>query len=131
VNGEPLAADQALKVGDLIQVEIELSCNALNLPNVAIVDALPTGLEVENPRLANSAKVVGPGSTHADRVEFREDRVVIFASARRTTSTFRYNLRATLAGQYAVPPIQASSMYDPGIASLGAAGSLRVERPSK
>ncbi|MFT5199252.1 MAG: hypothetical protein ACI87O_001918 [Planctomycetota bacterium] len=131
VNGVPLAADQALKVGDLIQVEVELSCNALNLPNVAIVDALPAGLEVENPRLANSAKVVGPGSTHADRVEFREDRVIIFASARRTTSTFRYNLRATLAGQYAVPPIQASSMYDPGIASLGAAGSLRVERPSK
>ncbi|MDF1839139.1 MAG: hypothetical protein P1V35_14825, partial [Planctomycetota bacterium] len=135
VDGKQLDPGQALHVGDLIQVEVELSCTpqakGWNLPNVAIVDALPAGLEVENPRLSNSAQVVGQVSSRADRVEFREDRVVIFASARRSAATFRYNLRATLAGEYAVPPIQASSMYDPGYGSLGAPGSLSVKRPSK
>ncbi len=135
VDGKPIAPGQTIQVGDLIQVEIDLATAGQGpnktLPNIAIVDTLPAGLEVENPRLANSTRIVGTKSAHADRVEFREDRVVIFASAHKKAGTFRYALRATLAGEYAVPPIQASSMYDPGFASLGAGGSLRVERPAQ
>ncbi|MCA9000551.1 MAG: hypothetical protein KDB61_01415, partial [Planctomycetes bacterium] len=130
VSGEPLAPGTELRVGDLIQVELELEAPNLQpgdrLQNIAIVDALPAGLEIENPRLATGTEILGANGNQADRVEFREDRVVIFASAQHQAATFRYAARATLAGSYKVPPVQASSMYDPGFASLGEPASLNV-----
>ncbi len=119
-----------LQVGDLVRVEVELSAPGLpnreKIANVAVMDLLPAGLEVENPRLASSAQDPLLSSARADHVEFREDRVVLFASAAAKPAVFRYLLRATAAGSFVAPPIQASSMYDPGIASLGEFGELRI-----
>lgn len=126
-EGQPITE---LEVGDLVQVEVVLSAPGLasgeRIENVAVMDLLPAGLEVENPRLASSAQDPLMKSAHADHVEFREDRVVLFAGVGDEPATFRYLLRATAAGIFVAPPIQASSMYDPGIASLGETGTLRI-----
>ena len=100
-----------------------------SVDNVAIVDALPGGMEVENPRLATSAQSEkGKEEDEPDRVEFRDDRIVLFASATREKSTFRYALRAMAAGSFELPPIQASCMYDAGFASVHAGGRVEIAR---
>lgn len=120
----------ALRVGDLVNVETTLSAPGLRwgetIHNVAIVDALAGGLEVENPRLATSTARARRGSSPCDHVEFLDDRVVVFTSISRKPRTFRYSLRAVAEGDYALPPVQASCMYDAGYASLNGAARVRV-----
>lgn len=120
----------ALRVGDLVYVEIALACPdpTARVGNIAVVDALPGGLEIENPRLATSAGRDDREVDTPDHVELLDDRVVLFCSAGRTKQTFRYALRATTAGDFALPAIQASCMYDPAVASLGTPGRVTIER---
>lgn len=125
-SGNVLDAEAVLQVGDLIHVEVELRSQGEIVHNVAIVDALPGGCEVENPRLATSA-VTEDRSAAADRVEFLDDRVVLFSSAGLRTRSFHYAIRVTTAGSFAVPPVQASCMYDATIASLSGGGRIEVE----
>ena len=115
------------KVGDLIQVEVEIHTpqKDSSVDNIAIVDALPAGLEVENPRLATSA---GRERTALpDRVEFLDDRVVLFTSVSNKKRVFRYPLRVVTPGRFALPPIEASCMYDPSVASMHGMGTVVVE----
>jgi uncharacterized protein YfaS (alpha-2-macroglobulin family) len=134
-SGKPVDPLQ-VRVGDLIVVETTLVAPDgpvwKPIDNVAIVDALPGGFEVENPRLETSQKLGDDSSAAnedaADHVEFLDDRVVIFASATFKPRTFRYPVRAVSAGQFAHPPIQASSMYDSGVASVHGGGTIEVRR---
>jgi alpha-2-macroglobulin len=121
-----------LTVGDLVWVEVMLQSKGPDLENIALVDALPGGFAVENPRLATSA-IKGPGraiglkpSSRADRTEFLDDRIVLFASAKSSSQTFRYALRAVSSGEFLAPPIQASCMYDETQHSLGESGLVKV-----
>jgi uncharacterized protein YfaS (alpha-2-macroglobulin family) len=124
-----------LRVGDLILVELTLRTpgrDSRPVQNIAVVDALPGGMEVEHPRLVTSARVPGPadragrGESRADRVEFLDDRVVLFATADGRKRTFRYALRVTTPGVFALPPVQASCMYDVRFASVHGAGRVRI-----
>ena len=129
-SGKPIDP-AALKVGDLVCVEIELATPGLThgetVDNLAVVDALPGGLEVENPRLATSAGA-SASATEAkpQRVEFRDDRVLLFTSAGHDPRVFRYSLRAVTAGSFILPPVEASCMYDPQFASLSGGGRTEV-----
>jgi alpha-2-macroglobulin len=129
------AVDPAgLKVGDAVFVEISLAAPGLSgddvIENVAIVDPLPGGMEVEHPALATSASPQSPAeeSSAPDRVEFRDDRVIIFTPGALNRRVFRYVLRVVSAGQFAIPPVEASCMYNPALASRHGGGALEVER---
>lgn len=112
---------QQIKVGDLIVAEVHLkSLGKSHVQNVAIVDSLPGGLEIENPRLRTSDQTLE--SAPADHVQFLDDRVVVFATARPGETVFRYALRAVSAGSFAAPPIQASCMYNESIRSIHGTG---------
>jgi len=135
LSGDGTPIDPAgVRAGDLIIVEVQLAAPNLDrhqtVDNVCIVDALPGGLEVENPRLVTSvrAEPSDEPSDVPDRVEFLDDRVLLFTSVGRDARTFRYSLRAVSAGSFVVPPIEASCMYDPGFASMHGAGKLVVGR---
>ncbi|MCY2927528.1 MAG: hypothetical protein NT031_19235, partial [Planctomycetota bacterium] len=124
-----------LRVGDLVYVEVTLDRpGGADLHNIAIVDALPGAMEVENPALATSSSVARRGeadgtSDTPDHVEFLDDRVVIFCGVtQKQSADFRYALRVTTAGQFALPPIQASCMYDPAAASMGEGGRVKAEK---
>lgn len=125
--GKPVDVSR-LRVGDLIQVAIEItSADAREqIPNVAIVDVLPGGVEIENPRLATSAKSDGVAHDVADHVEFLDDRAVLFSGVTSHTKVFRYSVRVTTVGKFNWPPIQASSMYDPSVASIHGGGAAVV-----
>ena len=122
------AVDPAgIRVGELVLVEVRLR-GAATVGNVAVVDALPGGMEVENPRLATSAAAPDAAADLPDHVEFLDDRVVLFASADTNERVFRYALRATTAGEFILPAVQASCMYDPAAASLGPEGRVKIAR---
>ncbi|MDB5344873.1 MAG: alpha-2-macroglobulin domain protein [Schlesneria sp.] len=115
-----------LRVGDLIMVEVQISSpDRVDIPNVAIVDALPGGVEIENPRLATSAQAEGHGAT-PDHIEFLDDRAVLFTTVNSHQRTFRYQIRVTTPGRFDWPPIQASSMYDATFASVHGGGQVMV-----
>jgi len=110
-----------IRPGDLLIAEVRLrSLGPQPVQNVAIVDPLPGGLEIENPRLRTSDQSLK--SESADHVQFLDDRIVLFATARPVESVFRYALRAVSAGTFAVPPIQASCMYNESITSIHGTG---------
>ena len=116
-----------IKVGDLIKVEVRLLTRGHGtIRNVAIIDSLPGGMEVENPRLATSGTFRQATSSKPDRVEFLDDRVVLFASAKHKSETFAYSMRAITQGEFSVPPVQATCMYDSSVASMHGAGNLQV-----
>lgn len=115
-----------LRVGDLIMVEVQISSSdRVDIPNVAIVDVLPGGVEIENPRLATSAKSDSQAAT-PDHIEFLDDRAVLFTTVSSSQRTFRYQVRVTTHGRFDWPPIQASSMYDPAFASVHGGGQVIV-----
>jgi len=123
-EGRPVDAN-TLVVGDFVRVEITVSVHGDPVHNIAVVDALPGGLEVENPRLATSADT-GEPQEQPDHVEFLDDRVVLFCTAESTPRIYRYALRAITAGEFSLPPIQGSCMYDDSVASLGKAGRVTI-----
>ena len=119
-DGEPLP-EGPIRVGDLIYVQITLEAKneSTRIPYVAVTDILPGGMEVEHPRLATSAQSEKPVGAQAERVEFLDDRVLMFATAYRSKRTFRYALRAVTAGEFVHPAIEAASMYAPELRSRG------------
>ncbi|MBN1124594.1 MAG: hypothetical protein JXA82_06275 [Sedimentisphaerales bacterium] len=117
-----------LHVGDLIQVKIFVTTtDKSNVGNIVVVDALPGGMEVENPRLITSAQDGNFSGHHPEHIEFLDDRVVLFCTATRHTQIFNYALRVVTAGRFDVPPIQASCMYDPVVAAMGPVGRIVVK----
>ena len=129
-DGEEIKPGTTLAVGDLILVEISIRSTGIGsyAHHIALVDALPGGLEPENPRLASSAgKALSPSET-PDAAEFLDDRVLIFTSVNSRSKTFRYALRASCVGTFSVPPLEASSMYDPNLAALTAGGTVEIGR---
>jgi uncharacterized protein YfaS (alpha-2-macroglobulin family) len=128
-EGKPVDP-KLLKVGDLVRVEMSIAAPLADhesVNNIAIVDALPACMEVENPRLATSAKSDDEGAM-PDRVEFLDDRVVLFTSVGRQPRVFHYLLRVTTAGTFALPPAQASCMYDAAVAAMGPRGEVVVSK---
>ncbi len=123
---------RGLSVGDLVRVEINLSAPAAErnrtIGNIVVVDALPGGFEVENPRLATSAARGRSRLVQADRVEFLDDRVLVFTSAGREERTFSWFLRVVSAGNFVLPPVQASCMYLPELSSISGEGDAEVKR---
>jgi hypothetical protein len=156
-----------VRVGDLIVAEVYFRTDGQEVDNVAIVDALPGGVEVENTRLATSMKPAVPGGggsqaavpapptpatqpasaasrpappwelpdsfrgceeSKPDRVEWLDDRVVIFVSASNSPRVYRYLLRATSSGRFQLPQLQASCLYDPAVASLHGGGEVIVAK---
>ncbi|MHC4391090.1 MAG: alpha-2-macroglobulin family protein [Planctomycetota bacterium] len=107
--------------GELLTVELELNAPGLNAwdrrGEIVILDLLPGGFEIENPRLATSVGRLDTGA--AERTELLSDRAIFFTSAGPEVSTYRYTIRAVTEGDFAVPPPHASSMYDPGLTSVG------------
>ncbi len=115
-----------LEVGDLIHSQITIQTTGARVHNIAIVDALCAGVEIENPSLSTTAQYSHQARHEPDRTEFLDDRVLLFCSADSEPRTFRYNLRVTTIGQFDLPPIQASCMYDSEIACLGEKGRVTV-----
>jgi uncharacterized protein YfaS (alpha-2-macroglobulin family) len=149
----PAAADHVLKVrreyldeqdqplpsleiasGAAVKVRLTLETPS-DLRNVVVEDLLPAGLEIENPRLVTAAKAESEDQQATEkktmalspnRLDMRDDRLVLVADLQAGASTFTYLARAVTTGTFVVPPVHAECMYDPGINSLADGGGKLV-----
>jgi alpha-2-macroglobulin len=123
LHGEPRAPESFVQ-GQLAVVELRLESTAAeDIPNVAIVDRLPAGVEIENPRLGREHRLdwlPQEGLFAPDYVDLRDNRLQIFGTlprtpyrAPRSVSHFYYIVRAVTPGIFTAPPAMLEVMYDP------------------
>jgi hypothetical protein len=118
MDGKPVGASVA--VGDIVDAVIHIRAHERTLDNIAIVDLLPGGFEIDlNANLP--AMSLSPDFT--DR---REDRVIVFTSVNTGEQTYIYRMRAVSAGTYVVPAAFAEAMYDVTTKARGKPGVITV-----
>jgi uncharacterized protein YfaS (alpha-2-macroglobulin family) len=103
--------------GDLLVVTLSVSPEKEPVHNVVVVDLLPGGFEVENPRLTSRGQLgfeplQGFNPAYMD---IRDDRVLLFADEVSGTQNFSYTVRAVTPGRFTIPNAYAEAMYDPDI----------------
>lgn len=130
-QGEPYSPETTFIQSDSYVVEFTLKPDH-DLENVVVVDKLPAGFEIENPRL--SAEALPPGKfkevTNPSYVDVRDDRIVLaFNSLPKKTKSHRYYyvVRAVTPGSYQAPAATAECMYDASIRAATPMGRVEVK----
>lgn len=125
--------DQAVTSSALeSKVDVNVSVRALDnaVSNVAVVDLLPGGFEVDiSPEgLGSRASLSkGPDTWQPDYIDVREDRVVFYGTIDTRAQKFVYRLKPTNRGKFAVPPLYAEGMYDRSVQARSLGGQFVVE----
>lgn len=120
-----------VKLGDRVVGVITVETTTRPLENVVIIDLLPAGFEIENPRLKTSPRLswIPDQSAPIDFQDIRDDRLLVFTRlAPGRKLRYYYSLRAISAGEFKVPPIAAECMYNPLIASSASSGAVTIVR---
>ncbi|MDF1561810.1 MAG: MG2 domain-containing protein [Deltaproteobacteria bacterium] len=124
-----------VKLGEVVYVKLTLSGSyPEDVNNVALVDRLPAGFEIENPRLGRGGDLSFLGDANrrwaADHMNVRDDRIEVFGTLSRNARVeVVYAVRATTAGVFTIPPVEAEAMYDPEIWARAGGGTLDVAGP--
>lgn len=123
-----------LKLGDLVFVELEVGNTSGDaIQNIAVVDRLPAGFEIENPRLGRSTRADWMKDEEAWQTDFmnlRDDRLEAFgALAARTTKKIIYTVRVVTSGKFTIPPVEAGAMYDPTLWARAKGGTAVIGGP--
>ncbi len=103
-----------------------------------LVDRLPAGVVIDNPRLVRSGDLGAfqwlKPIDNADHVAFRDDRFVVAADLERLDGdrfTFAYLARAATPGAYAHPPATVEDMYRPDLTANTDTGRMEVLGPGR
>ena len=114
---------------DLVVVKLSISALAgKKHENVAMVDILPAGFEIENPRISDLPDMqwIKDEST-ADHTDIRDDRIMYFMDVYAQTKNYYYVVRAVTEGAFQMGPVGADAMYDGEIHSYSGGGIIVVE----
>jgi uncharacterized protein YfaS (alpha-2-macroglobulin family) len=130
------------EVGDIIDVELTLIAPN-DLHYVVVEDPFPAGTEGIDTSLATTS-IVGeaPSIERTDRgdpwgygwwwfshSELRDEKAVLFATyLPKGTYIYRYQIRASLPGEFNVIPTHAAQMYFPEVFGRGDGGLFRIEQ---
>ena len=116
-----------VKQGTLLVAEIKIKSLDGELKNIAVTDLLPSGLEIENPRLSTSSSLTWiKQDISPDYLDIRDDRLTAFFTVPDEERTYYYTTRAVTAGNFKVPSIHAEAMYNPDINSEADSGALKI-----
>lgn len=120
------------KHGQLIKVILTVDSPG-EIKDLVLVDLLPSGLEIEDPRLATRSTAITKAEQilgdllHAEFLERRDDRFLFFGDKRGAGAhEIAYTLRAVSRGSFVIPPLRGEAMYDPDIAATFVPGGLFV-----
>jgi len=121
--------------GELVVAEIEIRATGDDVRNLVIVDMLPAGFAIENPRLESRQSLdwLDKRYEHKDRfyteyMDMRDDRLILFGDVySKRPRVFYYALRAVTPGTFTVPSIKAEAMYNPVITSVASSSQITVE----
>jgi len=120
-DGAPLDPANIVQ-GDLVVVRTKIQSGAGKLENVVIENLLPSGFEVENPRLKTTETLswATGDSVEPEYLDIRDDRILIFTDLP-DAKWYNYYalLRVVNPGTFTVPPVQAEAMYSPNIRYTG------------
>src|SRR6185503_18347597 len=97
-----------LKLGELVFVDIEVSnVSGNDIQNIAVVDRLPAGFEIENPRLGRSTRAAWMKDDVVWATEFmnvRDDRLEAFGALPAGTGRrIFYTVRVVTSGKFTTP----------------------------
>ena len=136
LNSEGVPIDPtSIELGDLVVVRLDIwNLTAERMANVALVDRLPAGFEIENANLGRGHVIDVVDSKNLwslDHMNVRDDRIEAFGALPRDAKakTLVYAARATTAGDFTVPPVEAEAMYDPRNWAREAGGRVIVLGP--
>ncbi len=131
--GNHLGGDR-FSLADLVYVEIEIrNTGRERVQNIALVDRLPAGWEIENPRLGRGGAVAWVDADEQWRADFmnvRDDRIELFGALEPGQSrTVVYAARVVTAGRFTIPPVEAEAMYDPTVWAREEGAVIKVDGP--
>ncbi len=152
LDGKPVALDSgsggAAQLRQTDRLVVVLKVEAPASGRVLLVDRLPAGLEIENPRLVDSANTKSfdwlKTAVQPEHTEYRDDRFVAAfdlpgnggangaggessqPAAARTSLTVAYMVRAVTPGMYVHPAATVEDMYRPERFARTASGRLEV-----
>ncbi|MFD2784156.1 alpha-2-macroglobulin family protein [Hymenobacter rubripertinctus] len=127
-SGNPVGST-SFRQNDLVVVRITVQSAeaAGEVPNVAITDLLPAGLEIENPRIGAVRDLAwATNAAQPDYLDVRDDRLNLFTTATPKPKVFYYLARAVSKGTFKLGPISADAMYNAEYHSYSGAGVVRV-----
>ncbi len=107
---------KAIKQGDTVFVMLSVSnSTGEKINNIAVVDRLPAGFEIENPRLGQSEKLEFMNDAYqAEYQDMRDDRIQVFGDLDPNKTVYiYYSARAVTKGQFVAPAAFVEAMYDP------------------
>ncbi len=106
--------------GELAVITLEITTTKEAVKNVILVDLLPAGFEIENPRLQTRGQLGfdPPRGLNIAYQDIRDDRILIFCDSIQGTRSFSYAVRAVTPGTFRIPDILGEAMYDPEIKSV-------------
>jgi uncharacterized protein YfaS (alpha-2-macroglobulin family) len=115
-------------------VDIEVSnVSGNDIQNIAVVDRLPAGFEIENPRLGRSTRAEWMKEDVVWATEFmnvRDDRLEAFGALPAGTGRrIFYTVRAVTSGKFTIPPVEAEAMYDPTLWARDKGGTAVIGGP--
>lgn len=112
-QGEDLTIEITIKNTGLTGTYQELALNYL----------VPSGFEIINERLTGNMTMPG-----ADNFDIRDDRFYVYFSLQQgETKTFRFRCNAAFRGEYMLPAIQCSAMYDNSIQAVVPGGKIIIK----
>jgi uncharacterized protein YfaS (alpha-2-macroglobulin family) len=129
------SALSGVKLGDLAYVELTLhNTSGERMSNIALVDRIPAGWEIENPRLGRSDAtpewVDEERLWAADHLDLRDDRLEVFGELQKAEiRQVVYAVRAVTAGKFQLPTADAEAMYDPRSWARVHGGTVEVKGP--
>lgn len=117
-DGKPLNPGNVSQ-GAMAVITLEVAAAKEPVKNVILVDLLPAGFEIENPRLQTRGQLgfdppMGLSLAYQD---IRDDRILIFCDDVSGTQSFSYAVRAVTPGTFRMPDALGEAMYDPQINS--------------
>ncbi|MFI5013240.1 MAG: alpha-2-macroglobulin [Hyphomicrobiales bacterium] len=122
-----------IKQNDRLVVVLKITEPEAKYARVLIVDPLPAGLEIDNPKLMDSDSLSALDWLKQDvtpsTAEYRDDRFVVAAdraSGQPALFAFAYMVRAVSPGHYVHPPATIEDMYRPERFGRTAFGTLDV-----
>jgi uncharacterized protein YfaS (alpha-2-macroglobulin family) len=119
-----------VKQGDLVVIKTRVRSVSGPIQNVVIVNLLPSGLEVENPRLSTTEQLpwVSDANLQPSYMDLRDDRILLFTNLPADSwQTFYTLVRAVAPGKFHLPPVQAEAMYNGAIRATGERGEMEVK----
>ncbi|SFL47638.1 alpha-2-macroglobulin family protein [Methylobacterium pseudosasicola] len=133
LDGSLVDPAQGLRQNDRLVVVLKVTADKAQAARLLLVDPLPAGLEIDNPKLLDADALQGLAFAKSDvqpvHTEFRDDRFV--AAYDRTPDqpaffTVAYTVRAVSPGTYVHPGASVEDMYRPARFGRTAYGSVEI-----